>query len=72
MGERLRPLANVRPFQEGVELFDIRILPDAPIEAYVIPNYGVRVLGAAPPLMEIFQNVPLAELMRAMPAGYDD
>jgi len=43
VGSRVRRLANVRPFQEVVELFDVRFNPDGPIEAYVIPNYGIHV-----------------------------
>lgn len=75
VGERMRPLTNVRAFQEGTQLFDIRFDPDAPIEAFVIPNYGIHVLGAAPPALELMQrlqNVPLEELMRAMPLNYHD
>jgi hypothetical protein len=36
VGDRMRPLANVRKFQEGVELYDVRFEPNAPIEAYSI------------------------------------
>ena len=35
VGERSRPLASVRPYREGVELFDIRFNPDKAVEAYV-------------------------------------
>jgi len=72
VGDRMRALANVRSFQEGAELFDIRFHPDSPIEAFVIPYYGTQVLCAAPPLIEIFQNIPADELMRSMPEKYND
>lgn len=76
VGQRMRNLTRVRHFEEGAELFDIRFNPDGPIQAYVLPNYGIQVHGAAPPdpvnLVQQWQQVSAEELMAALPQQYED
>lgn len=65
VGQRERALAAVRHSDEKVELVDVRFTPDLPVEAFVIPAYGLNVFGAEPDLMQDFREVPLEELLRA-------
>lgn len=76
VGQRIRTLTRVRHYEEGAELFDIRFNPDGPIQAYVLPIYGMQVRGAAPPdplnLVQLLQQVSADELMAALPEQYED
>merc|ERR1711920_145053 len=76
VGKRIRALTRVRHYEEGAELFDIRFNPDGPIQAYVLPNYGIQVHGAAPPdplnLVQLLKQVSADELMAALPQQYED
>jgi len=76
VGHRIRTLTRVKHYEEGAKLFDIRFNPDGPIQAYVLPGYGIQVRGAAPPdplsLVQRWQQVPADELMAALPEQYED